>query len=59
MTTPAPVKIKPAAREPMMQRNLRVPVGLWDAAAAKGGAETPSRGISDVVRDLLREYVGE
>lgn len=44
-------------KEPMVQRNVRVPLDLWDAAAAKGAQEQPPRGISDIVRDQLTSYV--
>jgi hypothetical protein len=51
-TATAPAKV------PMVQRNVRVPLDLWDGAAAKGAQEDPPRGISDIVRDQLAEYVG-
>lgn len=41
----------------MVSRTLRVPLALWDGAAAKGAAEDPPRAVSDVVRDLLAEYL--
>lgn len=44
-------------KEPMVQRNLRVPLALWNAAAEKGATEDPPRAVSDVVRDLLGSYV--
>lgn len=50
----APVK---APKVPMVQRNLRVPLTIWNAAAQKAAAEDPPRGVSDVVRDLLTQYV--
>lgn len=46
-----------APKVPMVQRNLRVSAELWNAAAAKGAAEVPPRGVSDVVRDALTAYV--
>lgn len=46
-----------APKVPMVQRNLRVPLDLWDRAAAKAAAEQPPRAVSDVVRDLLTRYV--
>lgn len=57
MTTDADTTTE--AKVPMVQRNLRVPLDLWDAAAAKGRDEDPPRGVSDVVRDLLTDYVAE
>lgn len=54
------VRVAPRApKEPMVQRNLRVPSALWDAAAEKGASEDPPRGISDIVRDLLAAYVAK
>lgn len=54
----APAKRAPAApKVPMVQRNLRVPLDLWDAAASKGAQEDPPRAVSDVVRDALAAYV--
>lgn len=50
---------KRPAKEPMVQRNLRVPRVLWDGAAEKGEREDPPRGVSDIVRDLLAEYVAK
>lgn len=54
MTPQAPAA-KPA-KTPMVMRTLRVPEEVWNAAAAKGAAEDPPRGISDIVRDLLTAY---
>lgn len=39
----------------MVMRSLRVPLDLWERAKAKADAEDLN--ISDVVRDLLREWV--
>lgn len=59
MTTTDPTRPAEPAREVMVQRNLRVPLGLWDAGKAKAGAETPPRDISTLVRDLLSGYVAD
>lgn len=41
--------------EPMKNRVVRVPDGVWSAAQAK--AESEGRKLSDVIRDALRRYV--
>lgn len=56
-TEPKPRKAKRQPKEPMVQRNLRVPLTLWSAAAEK--AEREERGVSDVVRELLTAYVAK
>lgn len=41
----------------MVMRSIRVPLKLW--AAAKAKADAQEQNISDVVRDLLRDWVNE
>jgi hypothetical protein len=42
---------------PTPLRNVRVPDDLWAAALARASSE--GRTLSDVVRRLLEQYVGE
>lgn len=53
----AAVAEKRPRKEPMVQRNLRVPLSLWDAAAELAAQEDPPRAVSDVVRAELARYV--
>jgi hypothetical protein len=41
----------------MVMRSIRVPFKLWEKAKAKADAQ--ELGISDVVRELLEQYVDE
>ncbi|HEY0889323.1 MAG TPA: hypothetical protein VGE38_06920 [Nocardioides sp.] len=43
------------AKPKMVMRSLRVPEKLWDAAKAK--AEAQDLNVSDVVRELLSDWV--
>lgn len=47
--------VRAVGKPNMVMRSLRVPLDLWERAKAKADAEDLN--ISDVVRDLLREWV--
>lgn len=47
--------VTPVAKPKMVMRSLRVPEKLWDAAKAK--AEAQDLNVSDVVRELLSDWV--
>lgn len=42
-------------KPPMVMRNVRVPLKLWEAAKAK--ADEQGENISDVIREALERYV--
>ena len=50
-----PTTLAPVGKPNMVMRSLRVPLDLWDQAKAKADAE--DKNISDVVRELLAEWV--
>lgn len=47
--------LRPVGKPNMVMRSLRVPEKLWAEARAKADAE--DKNISDVVRELLAEWV--
>lgn len=47
--------VPPVGKPNMVMRSLRVPLDLWNDAKAKADAE--DKNISDVVRDLLADWV--
>lgn len=49
--------VSPVGKPNMVMRSLRVPLELWERAKAK--ADDTDQNISDVVRDLLEEWVKE
>lgn len=49
--------VTPVAKPKMVMRSLRVPEKLWNDAKAK--ADEQDLNISDVVRELLAEWVEE
>ncbi len=59
MTSPATVNtsdsVPTVGKKKMVMRSLRVPEDLWDQAKEK--ADNQDQNISDVVRDLLAEWV--
>lgn len=47
--------VEAVPKQPMVMRSIRVPLRLWEAAKAL--ADERDESISDVVRELLEEYV--
>ena len=41
------------------QHSIRIPAVLWDAAQKKAATEQPPRNVSDVIRELLAEWIRE
>lgn len=52
-----PTSLSAVGKKPMVMRSVRVPLKLWEDAKARADAE--ERDISEVVRDLLRDYVDQ
>lgn len=52
-----PTTVDDMGKKPMVMRSIRVPLKLWEAAKARADAE--EKDISEVVRELIANYVEE